>query len=322
MSALPHEKQIEEYREAIRQFKEEKGTHSLLTDGEVRKLEQKLQRLQQKVYSQLTPWERVAICRHAGRPRSVDYIKGLCGSSFEELHGDRLYGDDKAIVAGLGKIGDQSFVVIGQEKGHDTESRVAHNFGMPHPEGFRKALRAMRLGAKFQLPIVCFVDTPGAFPGLSAEARGQAWAIAENLREMMVLPTPIIVVLIGEACSGGALAIAVGDRVGMLEHAYYSVISPEGCASILWKDASQAGRAAEALHPNSEDLTQLNVVDAVIKEPLGGAHHDPAAAIAGVEEFILASWAELSALPNDLLLDQRYLKFREIGSYTVAELIS
>jgi acetyl-CoA carboxylase carboxyl transferase subunit alpha len=321
MSALPHEKQIEEYREAIRQFREEKGAHALLTDGEVRKLEQKLQRLQQKVYSQLTPWERVAICRHPGRPRSVDYIKALCGSTFEELHGDRLYGDDRAIIAGVGKIGGHSFAVIGQEKGHDTESRVAHNFGMPHPEGFRKALRVMRVAAKFQLPIVCFVDTPGAFPGLSAEARGQAWAIAENLREMMILPTPIIVVLIGEACSGGALAIAVGDRVGMLEHSYYSVISPEGCASILWKEAAQADRAAAALHPNSEDLVKLNVVDCVIKEPLGGAHHDPAKTIASVEEFILSSWAELQPLTDEALLEQRYLKFREVGSYTVVDAV-
>lgn len=319
MSALPHEKQIEEYREAIRQFKEEKGEHALLTDSEVRKLEQKLQRLQQKVYSQLTPWERVAICRHPGRPRSVDYIKTLCGNTFEELHGDRLYGDDRAILTGVGKIGGSSFIVIGQEKGHDTESRVAHNFGMPHPEGFRKALRVMRMGAKFQIPIVCFVDTPGAFPGLSAEARGQAWAIAENLREMMILPTPIIVVLIGEACSGGALAIAVGDRVGMLEHSYYSVISPEGCASILWKEASQADRAAAALHPNSEDLVKLNVVDQVIKEPLGGAHHDPAKAIEKVGEFILSCWAELQPLSDEKLLERRYLKFREVGSYTVVD---
>jgi len=253
---------------------------------------------------------------HPRRPHTINYIEALCGESFHELHGDRLYGDDRAIVGGLGKIGSQKFVVVGQEKGSDTASRMERNFGMPHPEGFRKARRLMELASRFRLPVVSFIDTPGAFPGLAAEERGQAWAIAENLREMMALPTPIIIVLIGEACSGGALAMAVGDRIGMLEHSYYSVISPEGCASILWKDAGKSGLAAETLRLNAEHLVDFGVVDTVIPEPLGGAHHDAEATYEAVEEFILSSLRELKSLSGEELLEKRYLKFREHGAYT------
>lgn len=319
MASLPHEKQIEECAAAILRFRKE-GGDSLLTEREVRKLEQKLTRLRQKVYSSLTPSERVTICRHPKRPHTIDYIRELCGGSFHELHGDRLYADDPSVIGGLGRIGGQPFLIVGQEKGNDTESRIERNFGMPHPEGFRKALRLMQLGARFRLPILSFIDTPGAFPGLAAEERGQAWAIAENLREMMSLVTPIIVLLIGEACSGGALAMAVGDSIGMLEHSYYSVISPEGCASILWKDASKAGLAAETLRLNSEYLLELGIIDAIIPEPLGGAHHDPQVAFSGVEQFILSTVEELRQLGDEQLLERRYHKFREIGSYESAEL--
>jgi len=318
MASLPHEKQIEEYAQVIDRFRETGGEHSLLTEGEVRKLEQKLAKLQRKIYSSLTPAERIAICRHPSRPRTLDYIKALCGSSFRELHGDRLYRDDRSVVGGLGRIGDQPFVLVGQEKGHDTESRIERNFGMPHPEGFRKARRLMELAGRFRLPVVSFIDTPGAFPGLAAEERGQAWAIAENLREMMVIETPILIVLIGEACSGGALAMAVGDSIGMLEHSYYSVISPEGCASILWKDSAKAGLAAETLRLNSEYLLELGIVDRIIEEPLGGAHHEPKVAFDGVQSFLLDALGELSKLSVRELLERRYNKFRDIGGYESA----
>jgi acetyl-CoA carboxylase carboxyl transferase subunit alpha len=240
-------------------------------------------------------------------------------TNFVELFGDRCFGDDHAIIGGLGEIDGVKCVIVAQEKGHDTEMRMHRNFGMPHPEGFRKALRLMRLADKFKLPVISIVDTPGAFPGLTAEERGQAWAIAENLREMSSLKTPIIVVVIGEASSGGALAIAVGDVVGMLEHAYYSVISPEGCASILWKDASKASRAAEALKMNAEDVLELDIIDEIIQEPLGGAHYDPPLVYKRVKNFILEQWKLLKDLPHEDLLERRYLKYRQMGRFVLAK---
>ncbi len=274
----------------------------------------KLETLKEKIYGELTPWQRILISRHPARPHTVDYIKNIV-ESFEELHGDRLYSDDHSIVGGLAKIGGMKCVIIGQEKGNDTESRVYRNFGMLHPEGFRKALRLMKLAEKFHLPVVSLLDTPGAYPGLEAEERGQGWAIAENLREMSNLSTPIIVILIGEGCSGGALGMGVGDVVGMLEHSYYSVISPEGCASILWKDPTKNIEAASALKLTAEDLLDLGIIDAIINEPLGGAHHDPRVAYANVKKFILEQWEILKQLPDSLLLEQRYLKFRKIGRF-------
>jgi acetyl-CoA carboxylase carboxyl transferase subunit alpha len=235
---LAHEKQILEYEKTITQVKEQNKNNSLWSEDEILKLEKKLEQLKNKVYSELTAWERVTICRHPNRPHSIDYIKNIC-ESFTELHGDRLYRDDHAVITGLGKIDGVKYMIIAQEKGNNTESRIHHNFGMPYPECYRKALRCMRLAEKFNLPVLCLIDTPGAYAGLAAEERGQGWAIAQNLLEMARLKTPIIVVIVGEGCSGGALGIGVGDVVAMLEHSYYSVISPEGCASILWKDTSK-----------------------------------------------------------------------------------
>lgn len=314
MDVLPHEKQIQEYVKTIEHLKKQNQNNPLF-NSEIRKLEQKLEKLKEKVYSELTPWQRIMICRHPARPHTIDYIEHLC-ESFHELCGDRAFGEDKAIIGGLAKIQGVKFVLIGQEKGNDTESRLVRKFGMLNPEGFRKALRLMRLAEKFKLPVISLLDTQGAYPGLEAEERGQGWAIANNLREMMRVSTPIIVVLIGEGCSGGALGMGVGDVVGMLEHAYYSVISPEGCASILWKDASKNVEAASALKLNAENLMPLHVIDAIISEPLGGAHHDPEVAYANVKKFILEQWEILRMIPAPLLLEQRYLKFRKMGQFT------
>ncbi len=312
MTMLPHEKQILEYEKTVKQLKEQNKNNDLWSEEELGKLETKLDNLKKQVYSNLTAWERVAICRHPQRPHSIDYIKNLC-EDFVEIHGDRLFREDKAIIAGFAKIGGQKFMVIGQEKGNDTESRLKRNFGMPHPEGYRKAMRCMRLAAKFHLPVLNLIDTQGAYPGLTAEERGQGWAIANNLYEMSRLPTPIIILIIGEGCSGGALGMGVGDVVGMLQHSYYSVISPEGCASILWKDASKNALAAETLKMQSEDLLELEVIDAVIEEPMGGAHHNPQVVYAAVKTFIAQQWDQFKSIPIDRLLEQRYQKFRRMG---------
>ncbi len=265
--------------------------------------------------SSLTPWERVMICRRSERPRSIDYIKNLC-SEFVEIFGDRLFGDDHAIVSGLGLIGGQKFVIVAQEKGCETESRLYRNFGMPHPEGYRKALRVMKLAEKFHLPVLSLLDTPGAYPGLTAEERGQGSAIALNLFEMARLSTPMIVVLIGEGCSGGALGMGVGDVIGMLEHAYYSVISPEGCASILWQDSSKNQTAAKALKMHAEDLLAFGVIDKIIKEPQGGADQDPKATFENVKQFILEERERLSEISLSKLLEDRYQKFRKLGVFS------
>ncbi len=313
---LPHEKQIYDYLKTIEHLKKQNQDSPLFT-AEIKKLEQKLDKLKQKVYSELTPWERVLISRHPERPHTVDYLKNIT-ERFVELAGDRTYGDDRSIIGGFATIGGIKCMVIGQEKGRDTESRVAHNFGMLNPEGFRKAMRLIKLAEKFSLPVVSFLDTPGAHPGLEAEERGQGWAIAENLRDMSQVKTPIIVVIIGEGCSGGALGIGVGDVIGMLEHAYYSVISPEGCASILWKDSAKKQQAATALKLNSENLLELGLIDEIIREPLGGAHHNPQACYKEVKQFIIDKYTLLRMLPANLLLEQRYAKFRKMGSYTEA----
>ncbi|MGE0199094.1 MAG: acetyl-CoA carboxylase carboxyltransferase subunit alpha [Simkaniaceae bacterium] len=314
---LDHEKQIADYEKTIAQLKEQNKVNGIWTDEEIVKLEKKLELLKEQVYSQLSPWERVTICRHPERPRSIDYIKNLC-EDFTEIFGDRLFQDDRSIVAGLGVIGGEKFVIIAQEKGCDTESRLYRNFGMPHPEGYRKALRVMKLAAKFNLPVLSLLDTPGAYPGLTAEERGQGSAIATNLLEMANLPTPIIVVLIGEGCSGGALGMGVGDVIGMLEHSYYSVISPEGCASILWRDASKNEEAAATLRMQVEDLLEFGVVDTMIPEPQGGAHHNPKVVYEGVKQFISKQNKALKKLSQEELLEKRYQKFRKMGAFTVA----
>lgn len=311
---LSHEKKIFDCEEAIRQLQDQNGQNGVWSEEEMKKLEDKLVKLKHKVYSGLSRWERVTISRHPKRPKSSDYIKAL-SDEFTEIFGDRLFRDDPAMITGLATIGGRKFVVIAQEKGCDTESRLYRNFGMPHPEGFRKAQRAMKLAEKFSLPVLSLVDTPGAFPGLAAEERGQGAAIAENLFEMASLKTPIVVVLIGEGCSGGALGIAVGDSIGMLEHAYYSVISPEGCASILWRDAAKSSKAAEALKMHAEDLIEPGVIDAIIKEPPGGAHHDPEVVFENVKEFVLGECEKLEALSTKALLDERYAKYRKLGAF-------
>lgn len=312
MNPLPHEKQILEYSKTIDRLKQNKD--SALFNSEIQNLEEKLAKLKEKVYSELTPWERVQICRHPGRPQTGDVIAKIC-DRFVELSGDRTFGDDPAMIGGLAQIGPMKCVLIGQEKGKDTESRIHRNFGMVNPEGFRKALRLMRLAEKFSLPVISLLDTPGAHAVLEAEERGVSWAIAQNLRDMAALKTPIIVVVIGEGCSGGALGIGVGDVIAMLEHSYYSVISPESCASILWKDPTRKEEAAAVMKLNSENLLALDIIDAVIKEPLGGAHQNPDAACKSVREFILEQWAVLKALDKDALAERRYMKFRHMGAF-------
>jgi acetyl-CoA carboxylase carboxyl transferase subunit alpha len=311
--SLEHERPLADVVSVIEEFKRgQQGTTGYAI--ELAKLEKKLDKLKQKVYRKLTPWERILICRHARRPHTIDYIKHIT-DKFIELSGDRLYGDDSSVIGGFASIDDVKFMLIGQEKGSDTESRMERNFGMSNPEGFRKALRLMKLAEKFRLPIVTFVDTPGANPGLEAEERGQGWAIANNLLEMAQIRVPITVLIIGEGCSGGALGIAVGDVVAMLEHAYYSVISPEGCASILWKDSLRRQEAASALKLNAENLLESGLIDHIIPEPLGGAHHNPDLMCTRVKHFILEKYYELQTTPTDSLLEQRYAKFRSMGRF-------
>jgi acetyl-CoA carboxylase carboxyl transferase subunit alpha len=317
MTVLAHEKQILELHQTLSKLREQNKNNPLFSQEELHKMEKKLELLKVKIYSELKPWDRVAICRHPQRPHALDYIQNL-SEEFVELFGDRTFQDDHAIVAGLAKIDGQKYVVIGQEKGNDTESRIYRNFGMPHPEGYRKAMRCMKLAAKFHLPVITLLDTPGAYPGLTAEERGQGWAIASNLWEMARLPTPIIVILIGEGCSGGALGVGVGDVIGMLEHSYYSVISPEGCASILWKDPTKNATAASALKMHVEDLLKLGIVDHMIKEPVGGAHLDPASTYKAVRSFIHEQAAILKTVPLDQLLENRYQKFRKMGKTATA----
>ena len=318
MTILPHEKQILEYEETIAKVKEQNKHNALWSTTELKKLEDKLTQLKKKVYSNLSAWERVAICRHPKRPHAIDFIKNIC-DEFVEICGDRLFRDDPAVITGFATIGGVKYMLIAQEKGCDTESRLKRNFGMLHPEGYRKAMRCMRLAAKFKLPVLSLIDTPGAYPGLTAEERGQGWAIANNLLEMSRLPTPIIILLIGEGCSGGALGVGIGDVIGMLRHSYYSVISPEGCASILWKDASKNSVAAEALKMHAETLLELEVIDEIIEEPLGGAHHDPATVYQNVKKYIADQWRVLKKIPIPLLLEQRYQKFRKMGKFSIEE---
>lgn len=314
MTVLPHEKQILEVQQTLAKLKEQNKNNPLFSQEELHKMEKKLELLKEKVYSELKAWDRVAICRHPQRPHSIDYIQNIA-DDYIELFGDRTFQDDHAIITALAVIDGEKYVVIGQEKGKDTESRLYRNFGMPHPEGYRKAMRCMRLAAKFNLAVISLLDTPGAYPGLTAEERGQGWAIANNLWEMARLPTPVIVILIGEGCSGGALGMGVGDVIGMLEHSYYSVISPEGCASILWKDPSKNAIAASALKMHVEDLLGLGVVDQMIAEPLGGAHLDPNQAFANVKAFIKEQWSALKTVPIETLLENRYQKFRKMGKF-------
>jgi len=284
---------------------------------EIAKLEERLRRTQQRVYASLTAWQRAQIARHPKRPHALDFFRLLL-DDFVELHGDRVYGDDMAIVGGLAVFEGAPVVVLGHQKGRDTRENIARNFGMPHPEGYRKALRLMQLAAKFGKPIVTLIDTPGAFPGLGAEERGQAEAIARNLREMAGLRTPVVAVVTGEGGSGGALAIGVANRVLMLEHAVYSVISPEGCAAILWGDAAKAPEAASLMRVTAPDLLKLGVIDAVVREPVGGAHRSWEEAAANLRTALREHLADLRSRSGDALVQDRFDKFRRIGVFEEA----
>jgi acetyl-CoA carboxylase carboxyl transferase subunit alpha len=281
---------------------------------QVEKLERIAEKKRSETYERLTRWERVQLARHPLRPYTKDYI-GLITSQFIELHGDRLYGDDRAVVGGLGVIEGRNVMIVGLQKGHDTKENLARNFGMSHPEGYRKALRLMRMAAKFGKPVVTLVDTPGAFCGIGAEERGQAEAIARNIYEMACLPVPILVIVIGEGGSGGALGIGVGDTVLMMEYAVYSVISPEGCAAILWGDRGKARQAAEALRLTAPDLLQLGLIDGIIPEPVGGAHRDARLASANLKKAIVENLDLLAKTPVPSLLERRLEKYSRMGAY-------
>ena len=281
---------------------------------ELQKLERQADRLRKEIYAKLTRWQRVKLARHPRRPYTLDYLK-ILAPGFMELHGDRRFGDDPAIVAGFAIVDDLPLVIMGHQKGGDTKENIYRNFGMAHPEGYRKALRIMKTGAAFGIPIVTLVDTPGAYPGLGAEERGQSEALARNILEMAHLPVPIVTVIIGEGGSGGALALAVGDVVLMMENSIYSVITPEGCAAILWKDASKAEQAAEALKLTAPDLLELKVIDEIIPEPLGGAHRDPDEAARRLRDAISRHLKSLLGLPKQELLDRRLEKYLKMGVY-------
>jgi acetyl-CoA carboxylase carboxyl transferase subunit alpha len=311
---LDFEKPIVELQKKISDMKDFASGANLELSREIKSLEAKLEKMRREIFSSLTRWQKVQLARHPRRPHTLDYIS-LMATSFIELHGDRYFADDKAIVGGFAEMNGKPLLIVGQQKGRDTKQNLFRNFGMPHPEGYRKALRLFKLAEKFAKPVVVLVDTPGAFPGIGAEERGQAEAIAKNLREMSVLKVPIVVVIIGEGASGGALGIGIGDRVYMLQYAWYSVISPEGCAAILWRDAGQAPQAAESLKLSAEDLQELKIIDKIIEEPPGGAHHTPEMMADTLRSQILQTLAELEKLPIDILLKNRLDKFRRMGVY-------
>jgi acetyl-CoA carboxylase carboxyl transferase subunit alpha len=276
---------------------------------------EKLESMRIDLYKNLTPWQRIQIARHPARPYALDYIQE-CFTDFIELHGDRLFGDDKAMPAGLATIGPHRCVILTQQKGRSVKENVMRTFGSPHPEGYRKALRLMKMAEKFSLPVIALIDTPGAYPGVGAEERHIAEAIAVNLREMMLLKTPIVALILGEGGSGGALGIGVADRVLMMENSYYSVISPEGCAAILWKHRSHRTEAAAALKLTAHDLSELELIDGVISEPMGGAHRDPKTTMKTMHQTILSSLEEIIQIPIDQLLQERYAKFRKMGVFS------
>jgi acetyl-CoA carboxylase carboxyl transferase subunit alpha len=312
--ALEFEKPIAELERQIEEIRRLATQRSLDVRREIGPLEEKLAELRAEIYRNLTPFQRVQVARHQRRPYALDYINTIF-TDFVELHGDRLYRDDPAIVCGTARLDGRCLIVIGQQKGRDTKENLKRNFGMPHPEGYRKALRMMQTAERFALPVVTLIDTPGAYPGLGAEERGQAEAIARNLEVMATLRTPIVAVVIGEGGSGGALALGIADRVMMFENSIYSVISPEGCAAILWKDASQRERAAEALKLTAPDLMALNLIDEIIPEPVGGAHADPDGAGAALAEALIRNLGELEGLKPDALVAARAEKFLRMGRF-------
>jgi len=311
---LDFEKPIAELEDRLDSLREKADGQDLGVAPEVRKIEEKIATMRREIYDNLTAWQRVQIARHTARPFALDYL-GLCFTDFTELHGDRLFGDDASMPCGLANLDGRPVAVVTNQKGRDTKENLKRNFGSAHPEGYRKALRVMRLAEKFGLPVIALVDTPGAFPGIGAEERHIAESIAVNLREMMILRTPIIAVIIGEGGSGGALGIGVADRVLIMENAYYSVISPEGCAAILWKHRSHAPEAAEALKLTAPDLKELGVVDGIVPEPFGGAHHDRAAAAGLLRQSLVENLVELEKETTAKLLATRYEKFRGMGVF-------
>ncbi|MDC7999179.1 acetyl-CoA carboxylase carboxyltransferase subunit alpha [Gilvibacter sediminis] len=305
-------KELQEQYEKACQIGEESDVDVTNT---CKQIEKKLKETKKDIYKNLTPWQRVQLSRHPNRPYTLDYIKAICGDSFLELHGDRNVKDDKAMIGGLGKIGDQSYMFIGQQKGYNTKTRQYRNFGMANPEGYRKALRLMKMAEKFGVPVVTLIDTPGAYPGLEAEERGQGEAIARNILEMTRLKVPIIVVIIGEGASGGALGIGVGDTVLMLENTWYSVISPESCSSILWRSWEYKEQAAEALKLTATDMKKLKLIDTIVKEPLGGAHSDREGIYTTVAKEIEKSFDELKNLSPTELVEKRMDKYSEMGVF-------
>ena len=284
----------------------------------IRALELQRDQLKQKIYGALTAWQRVQLARHPQRPYTLDYVR-LVMTDFLEIHGDRLYGDDKALLGGFARLNGRSLLVLGHQKGRDTKDNLMRNFGSAHPEGYRKALRLMQMAEKFHLPIVVLIDTPGAYPGIGAEERGQAHSIAYNLREMARVRAPIYICVIGEGGSGGALGVGIGDWIAQMENAYYSVISPEGCAAILWRDRAKAPEAAEALKLTANDLLHLQLVEEMISEPSGGAHHNPAVVAEQIKEAILRFWKSTASLPGDELVQRRYDRFRRFGAVTSSQ---
>lgn len=317
-SALDFEKPIIELEKRIEELQKisEGGPESVRR--EIEDLESQLEVIKNKIYRDLTPWQRVQIARHPERPQTKNYVDEIF-TDWLEFSGDRLFFDDHSVLTGFSAIDEKKFVVVGTQKGITTRERMARNFGMPNPEGYRKALRAFRLAEKFELPLVTLIDTSGANPGLGAEERGQAWAISENLKTLASLKTPVISIVIGEAASGGALAICVGDRLAMLENSYYSVITPEGCATILWNDASKAPEAAEILKLTAKDALDLTVINEIIGEPPGGAHKDPSLVFDAVREFIVESVNKLCSIPLDELVGLRYERLRRIGVFEERE---
>ncbi len=308
------EKPIFALEQKIEEMRELSSVNGVDLDDEIRKLEEKLRKLIKKTYSNLNRWQRVQLARHPERPYTNDYLEKIC-TDFIEIHGDRNFADDKSIIAGFATIDKHKVVIIGHQKGKNTKDNLYRNFGMPHPEGYRKALRAMKLAEKFHKPVVSIIDTPGAYPGIGAEERGQAEAVAKNLFEMSRLKTPILVVIIGEGASGGALGIGVGDRLVLLENTWFSVISPEGCASILYRDAGKANIAAESMKVTARDVQDLGIADEIIQEPDGGAHRNPDETARVLKESILRNIDELSAIPIDELIRLRIEKYSKMGSW-------
>jgi acetyl-CoA carboxylase carboxyl transferase subunit alpha len=313
---LDFEKPIVELQNKLEELKKHPETHSLgiSFEDEIRQIEKKIEETRRQIFSNLSAWQRVQLARHPKRPFTLDYVNSAF-TDFSELHGDRAYAEDRAVVGGFARLGDQKVMVIGTQKGRDTKENILRNFGSAHPEGYRKALRLMKMAGKFSLPIIALIDTAGAYPGIGAEERHIAEAIAVNLREMMLLEVPIVAVVIGEGGSGGALGIGVADRVLILENAYYSVISPEGCAAILWKDRAAASKAAQALKITAKDLFGLKLVDEIIPEPLGGAHTDPKKTSENLKKCLTAHLEELKKLPLPDLLKKRYEKYRAFGHF-------